>query len=45
MFIFRSVFQTREVGLGAAIGIVLMIELLVVNRAVLWYRRRGEYAS
>lgn len=43
VFIFRSVFQTREVGLGAAIGIVLMIELLVVNMAVLWYRRRGEY--
>ncbi len=45
VFIFRSVFQTREVGLGAAIGIVLMIELLVVNMAVLWYRRRGEVRS
>ena len=43
VFIFRSVFQTREVGLGAAIGIVLMIWLLAVNMAVLWYRRRGEY--
>jgi len=41
VFIFRSVFQTREVGLGAAIGIILMIELLIVNLAVLWYRRRG----
>ena len=45
VFIFRSVFQTREVGLGAAIGIVLMIWLLVVNMAVLWYRRRGEYRT
>ena len=45
VFIFRSVFQIREVGLGAAIGIVLMAWLLVVNMAVLWYRRRGEYAS
>lgn len=43
VFIFRSVFQTRDVGLGAAIGIVLMMWLLVVNMAVLWYRRRGEY--
>lgn len=42
VFIYRSVFQTREVGLGAAIGVVLMIELLLVNMAVLWYRRRGE---
>ncbi len=42
VFIFRSVFQTREVGLGAAIGIVLMVELLIVNLAVLWYRRRGD---
>ncbi len=42
VFIYRSVFQTREVGLGAAIGVVLMIELLIVNMAVLWYRRRGE---
>ncbi len=42
VFIFRSVFQTREVGLGAAIGVVLMIELFLVNMLVLWYRRRGE---
>ncbi len=42
VFIFKSVFQTREVGLGAAIGVVLMIELLLVNMAILWYRRRGE---
>lgn len=42
VFIYRSVFQTRDVGLGAAIGVVLMIELLLVNMAVLWYRRRGE---
>lgn len=45
MFIFRSVFQTRTVGLGAAIGVVLMLELLIVNMAVLWYRRRGEVES
>ena len=43
VFIFRSVFQTREVGVGAAIGIVLMIWLLIVNLGVLWYRRRGEF--
>ena len=42
VFIFKSVFQTREVGLGAAIGVVLMIELLIVNMLILWYRRRGE---
>ena len=41
VFIYRSVFQTRTVGLGAAIGVVLMLELLIVNMAVLWYRRRG----
>ena len=45
VFIFRSVFQTREVGLGAAIGVVLMIELLLVNVAILWYRRRGVVTS
>lgn len=45
VFIFRSVFQTREVGLGAAIGIVLMAWLLAVTMTVLWYRRRGEYAT
>ena len=45
VFIFRSVFQTREIGVGAAIGIVLMAWLLVVNLAVLWYRRRGEYRT
>jgi raffinose/stachyose/melibiose transport system permease protein len=45
VFIFRSVFQTREVGLGAAIGVVLMIELLIVNVAILWYRRRGVVTS
>lgn len=42
VFIYRAVFQTRSVGLGAAIGVVLMIELLLVNLFVLWYRRRGE---
>lgn len=45
VFIFKSVFQTREVGLGAAIGVVLMIELLIVNMLILWYRRRGEVTS
>ena len=45
VFIFRSVFQTRRVGLGAAIGVVLMIELLIVNVLVLWYRRRDEIAT
>ncbi len=44
VFIYRSVFQTREVGVGAAIGMVLMLILLVVNMSVLWYRRRGEPA-
>lgn len=42
VFIYRAVFQTRTVGLGAAIGVVLMVELLLVNMLVLWYRRRGE---
>jgi raffinose/stachyose/melibiose transport system permease protein len=42
VFIYRAVFQTRTVGLGAAIGVVLMAELLLVNMLVLWYRRRGE---
>lgn len=41
VFIYRSIFQLRQVGLGASIGVVLMIELLIVNLAVLWYRRRG----
>lgn len=45
VFIFRSVFQTRDVGLGAAIGVILMIELLIVNLAVLRYRRRGEQTT
>ncbi len=45
VFIYKSVFQTREVGLGAAIGVVLMIELLVVNMLILWYRRRGELTT
>lgn len=45
VFIFRSVFQTREVGLGAAIGVILMVELLLVNLLVLWYRRRGEVVT
>ena len=45
VFIFRAVFQTREVGLGAAIGIILMIELLIVNLSVLWYRRRGAVSA
>ena len=45
VFIYRSVFQTRSVGLGAAIGVVLMIELLFVNMLVLWYRRRGQDAA
>lgn len=45
LFIYRSVFQTRMVGLGAAIGIVLMLEMLIINMTVLWYRRRGEVKS
>ena len=45
VFIYRSVFQTRSIGLGAAIGVVLMIELLLVNMLVLWYRRRGQDAA
>lgn len=45
VYIFKSVFQTREIGLGAAIGVVLMIELLIVNMAILWYRRRGTVTS
>ncbi len=45
MFIYRSVFQIREIGLGAAIGVILMLELLAVNLAVLWYRRRGDLSA
>ena len=45
MFIYRSVFQIRSIGLGAAIGVILMLELLAVNLAVLWYRRRGDLSA
>lgn len=45
VFIFRSIFQTRTIGVGTAIGIILMIELLLINMAVLWYRRRGEVTA
>ncbi len=45
MFVYRSVFQYWSIGLGAALGIILMLELLVVNMAVLWYRRRGDHSA
>lgn len=42
VFIFRSVFQLRTMGVGAAIGIVLMSMLMVITMLILWYRRRGD---
>lgn len=45
VYIFKSVFQTRDIGLGAAIGVVLMVELLIVNMGILWYRRRGTAST
>ena len=42
VFIYRSVFQLRRVGLGAAIGILLMVLLFIVIGLIFAYRVSGE---